>query len=102
MFRTRRNSTRAERMAIEKEQPKQKLDRSAIAVDRRKYPPKQKAPTQQAADPTPLGTWLQETSSEQPWNALASVGFDSSWAECTAQSGEQSLMAEYGSVEDGK
>jgi hypothetical protein len=89
-------------MVIEKKQQKQKLGGVVIIVDRRKCNPKQKAPTQRATDPTPLGRWLQETPSEQPWNALASFDFDSSWSECTAQPREESLMAENGSVDDGK
>ena len=89
-------------MAFEKKQPKEKLDGIVIIVNRRKYTPKQKVPTQRATDPTPLGSWLQETHSEQPWNALASFDFDSSWTECTAQPCEESLMAENGSVDNGK
>lgn len=89
-------------MVIEKKQPKQKLDGVVIIVDRRKCTPKQKVPTQRATDPTPLGRWLQETPSEQPWNALASFDFDSSWTECIAQPREETLMAEIGSVDDGK
>jgi len=90
-------------MAIEKKQPKYKLDGVMIIVDRRKCTPKQKVPpTQRATDPTPLGRWLQETPSEQPWNALVSFDFDSSWTECTAQPRGESLMAENGSVDDGK
>jgi hypothetical protein len=79
-----------------------KLDGVVNIVDRRKCIPKQKVPTQRATDPTPLGRWLQETPSEQPWNALASFDFDSSWTECTAQPREESLMAENGSIDDGK
>jgi hypothetical protein len=91
-------------MAVENERPTQKLDRVVITVDRRKCNPKEKLPTQRATDPTPVGRWLQETPSEQPWNALASFDFDSSWNECTAQTHEESLMAENGSVDvdDGK
>ena len=89
-------------MVIEKKQLKRKLDGVVTIVDRRKCTPKQKVPTQRATDLTPLGRWLQETPSEQPWNALASFDFDSSWTEGTAQPREESLMAENGSVKDGK
>jgi hypothetical protein len=89
-------------MVIAKKQPKQNLDGVVIIVDRRKCNPQQEVPTQRATDPTPLRRWLQETPSEQPWNALASFNFDSSWSEFTAQLHEESLMAENGSVDDGK
>ena len=89
-------------MVIAKKQPRQKLDGVVIIVDRRKCNPKQKVLTQRATDPTPLGRWLQETPSEQPWNALASFDFDSSLSEGTAQPREESLTAENGSVDDGK
>jgi hypothetical protein len=89
-------------MAIEKKQPKQILDGAVIIIDRCNGIPKQKVPTQRATDPNPLGRWLYETPSEQPWNALASFDFDSSWTECTAQLREESLMIENGSVDDKK
>jgi hypothetical protein len=89
-------------MVIAMKQPRQKLDGVVIIVDRRKCNPKQKVPTQRATDPTSLGRWLQETPSEQPWNALASFDFDSSWSEGNAQPREESLTAENGSVDDGK
>lgn len=89
-------------MAIEKKQPKQKPDGAMIIIDRRKCTPKQKVPIQRATDPKPLGRWLQETPSEQSWNALASFDFDSSWNDCTAQPREESLMVANGSVNDGK
>jgi hypothetical protein len=91
-------------MAVENERPKQKLDGIVITVDRRKCNPKEKLPTQRATDSTPVGRWLQETPSEQPWNALASFDFVSSWNECTAQPHKESLLADNGSVDvdDGK
>jgi hypothetical protein len=89
-------------MAIEKKQPKKNPDGAMIIIDRRKCTPKQNVPTPRTTDPKPLGSWLQQTPSEQPWNALASFDFDSSWTECTAQPRGQSIMVENGSVDDGK
>lgn len=88
-------------MTIEKQKLEQKSDGVVITIDR-KFTLKQKFPTQRPTDPTPVERWLQETLSEQPWTAFASFDFDSSWAECTSQPREESLMVENGSVDDGK
>lgn len=89
-------------MTIEKNQRKRKQNRVVMIVNRRKSTAEQSTSIQEPTDPSPLGRWLQETLSEQPWSAVASFEHDLCWIECAPRPREESLLAENGSVGDGK